>query len=56
MYEEPSQRPELLEKYHVSYIVIGAYELANYAIPDLDSMRQTYQTVYDENGILVLAV
>ena len=56
MYEDPAKRPELLEKYHVSYIVVGAYEMNNYAIPDLDAMRRDYKTVYDENGVVVLKI
>lgn len=56
MYENPTERTALFQKYHVRYMVIGAYEQANYAIPDYDTLSHTYSVVYNEKGILVLAV
>ena len=56
MYEDPSQREDLLEQYNVDYIVIGNIELMSYSIPDLDSMLKNYQPVYRNNGLIVLAV
>ena len=56
MFENPEERETLLQKYNVKYIVLGAYEQSDYAIPDLDSMITAYPVVYKEKGILVLAV
>ena len=56
MYEEPANRNDLLEKYNVSYIVIGPYELSNYQIPDIQQMAAEYELVYNEDGILVFFV
>ena len=56
MFENPEQRDALLKQYNVNYIVIGAWEQSSYAIPDYDTLIQTYPVVYDEKGILVLAV
>ena len=56
MFENPQERETLLQKYNVKYIVLGAYEQSDYAIPDLDSMITAYPVVYKEKGILVLAV
>ncbi len=56
MFENPQERETLVQKYNVKYIVLGAYEQSDYAIPDLDSMITAYPVVYKEKGILVLAV
>jgi len=56
MYENPASRDDLLDQYQVTYIVIGPYESSTYAIPDLQSMAEEYDIVYNKNGILVLEV
>lgn len=56
MFENSEQRDALLKEYDVNYIVIGACEQSSYAIPDYDTLIQTYPVVYNEKGILVLAV
>lgn len=56
MFENPQQRETLLQKYNVTYIVLGAYEQSGYAIPDYENMIASYPVVYNEKGILVLAV
>lgn len=56
MYEDPANRDDLLDQYDVSYIVIGPYEYGNYSIPDLQTITEEYEVVYNKDGILVLAV
>ncbi len=56
MYEQPEQRDALLKQYNVSYIVVGPWEWSNYSIPDLEEMYTNYDVVYNENGVVVLAV
>lgn len=56
MYEDPSQRDSLLAKYNVSYLVIGAWELGTYSIPDYENILSTYEVVYNKDGVVVLAV
>jgi len=56
MYEDPSRREELLRQYDVSYIVVGGWELGNYAISDLENMKQMYDVVYEQDGVVLLAV
>lgn len=56
MFENPQERDALLQKYNVRYIVIGPYEQSNYAIPDYETLASSYRVVYNEQGILVLAV
>lgn len=56
MYEDPSRREELLRQYNVSYIVVGGWELGNYGIPDLENMRQMYDVVYEQDGVVVMEV
>lgn len=56
MYEDASQRDALLSHYEVSYIVLGPVEWGTYQIPDLLSMYETYDVVYNENNIVILAV
>lgn len=56
MFENPQERDVLLQKYHVKYIVIGPYEQSDYAIPDYDNLLASYPIVYNQQGILVLAV
>lgn len=55
MYEDPASREDLLDQYNVSYIVIGPWESGNYSIPDVSSMIEQYDMVYNKNGIIVLS-
>lgn len=56
MYEDPTSRDDLLDRYNVSYIVIGPYEYSNYTIPDMEDMVKNYELVYNKNGVLLFAV
>ncbi len=56
MYEQPDKREELLEKYHVSYIVIGDNEMGSYVISDLQSMLDKYEVVFSAENLVVLKV
>lgn len=56
MYEDPTRRDDLLDQYGVDYIVIGSYEMANYNIPDLQSMTEEYEIVYNDGSCIVLEV
>ena len=56
MFEDPTSRDDLLDRYNVSYIVIGPYEYSNFSIPDIKNMVKTYELVYNKNGVLLLAV
>ena len=54
MYEDPASRDDLLDQYNVSYIVIGPCENGSYSIPDLQTMIDEYEVVYNKHGIIVL--
>lgn len=56
MYEDSSRRDALLEQYGVDYIVIGSWEMGSYSIADYEYMLSAYNVVYNENGVVVLAV
>ena len=56
MYENPEARDSLLEKYNVTYIVIGPWENGSYSIPDINAFAKNYDCVYNKNGILVFEV
>lgn len=56
MYENPDMRDKLLAAHNVDYIVVGRYEQADYAIPDLQEMAEKYELVYNRNGIAVFEV
>ena len=56
MYENPEARDSLLEKYNVTYIVIGPWENGSYSIPDINAFAENYDCVYNKNGILVFEV
>ena len=56
MYENPEARDSLLEKYNVTYIVIGPWENGSYSILDINAFAENYDCVYNKNGILVFEV
>ena len=56
MYENPEARDSLLEKYNVTYIVIGPWENGSYSIPDINAFAKNYDCIYNKNGILVFEV
>lgn len=53
MYENPSEREALLNKYNVKYIVIGGYEFG-YSIPDYDNFVGSYEMVFNKDGVVIL--
>ena len=53
MYEVPEHREELLNKYNVKYIVIGANELG-YNIPDYDNLIASYEVVFNQDNVVIL--
>lgn len=53
MYEVPEHREELLNKYNVKYIVIGANELG-YNIPDYDNFVASYEVVFNQDNVVIL--
>ncbi len=53
MYEVPEHREELLNKYNVKYIVIGANELG-YNIPDYDNLVASYEVVFNQDNVVIL--
>lgn len=56
MYQNPSRRDELINKYNVSFVVLGPNETGKYSIPDLQDWINESHVVYNRDGILVLAV
>ncbi|MCR5690878.1 MAG: hypothetical protein K6G62_01535 [Eubacterium sp.] len=58
MYQNPNQRADLLAKYNVKYIVLGAWEYGTFTIPDADQLKATYPVVYadEDNNLVVLQV
>lgn len=56
IYQNPAARDTLLDKYDISYIVIGANELGSYNIPDLQAWAESCEIVYQSNDILVLEI
>ena len=53
MYEVPEHREELLNKYNVKYIVIGANELG-YNILDYDNLVASYEVVFNQDNVVIL--
>ena len=56
MYEDPDVRDSLLDEYGVNYIVIGPWELGSYQISDYDTLASSYEIVYSQDNIVILAV
>lgn len=56
MYEDPDARDSLLDEYGVNYIVIGPWELGSYQISDYDTLASSYEIVYSQDNIVILAV
>lgn len=56
MYEDPDARDSLLDEYGVNYIVIGPWELGSYQISDYDTLAGSYEIVYSQDNIVILAV
>ncbi len=56
MYEDPSARDTLIEKYGVKYMILGDIERGSYAIPDFDDMLGRYPVVFQSGEVYVLKV
>lgn len=56
MYQDSTRRDDLLEQHEVDYIVLGSWEWGTYQIPDIQEMYETYDVVYNKDGLVVLAV
>lgn len=56
LYQNPDSRDALINQYGIRYIVIGSNEQSTYSIPDLQDWISSSNVVYDQDGIVVLAV
>ena len=50
IYEAPASTSDLLERYHIDYILISSWERRDYQI-DEDAFRQLFTCVYDRDGV-----
>lgn len=50
IYEAPASASDLLERYHINYILISSWERNNYQI-DEATLRQLFTCVYDSDGV-----
>lgn len=53
MYENPSEREKLLDKYNIKYIVLGPYEYG-YSIPDYDEIIKAHKIVFEKDDVIIL--
>ena len=50
IYEAPASASDLLDRYHIDYILISSWERRDYRI-DEDAFRQLFTCVYDRDSV-----
>lgn len=54
-YVDPMNNLDVLEKYDVDYIYVGAYERSDFA-PDMDALNENFEKIYNDGAVCIYLV